>query len=339
MNGSGSALQPLPRATAPSGIRPAACWPAWTRWAAGHWPGRWSSAAPVMPPEPLVPYVNDSKKLTPKRREAVFRGLTQQARAWSLAFVGPEVVDDINILEATRQGFREAFALHRPAGDGTCSSTRSAGSACRRASIRSCTGTRFPIPSPPRPSSPRSRATGIWRSQDALYPAYGFARNKGYGTAEHIARAARPRPLPAAPALVSSGGSYERAIRRAARRAAGAALSPAQGLPAAAAQLPPRAARDRPGHAGRGLPRVREVKARSNIAFGTPAMAVGREKQRFLRLAAAAYMQRHRCAAQPGALRRGGGLSAAGEDSTYCERFSRLIAQAFCLCYIGTGKF
>ena len=42
-----------------------------------------------------------------------------------------------------------------------------------------------------------------------------------------------------------------------------------------------------------------EVKARSNIAFGTPAMAVGREKQRFLRLAAAAYMQRHRCAAQP----------------------------------------
>ena len=92
MNGSGSALQPLPRATAPSGIRPAACWPAWTRWAAGHWPGRWSSAAPVMPPEPLVPYVNDSKKLTPKRREAVFRGLTQQARAWSLAFVGPEVV-------------------------------------------------------------------------------------------------------------------------------------------------------------------------------------------------------------------------------------------------------
>ena len=44
-----------------------------------------------------------------------------------------------------------------------------------------------------------------------------------------------------------------------------------------------------------------EVKARSNIAFGTPAMAVGREKQRFLRLAAAAYMQRHRCAAQPAA--------------------------------------
>ena len=42
-----------------------------------------------------------------------------------------------------------------------------------------------------------------------------------------------------------------------------------------------------------------EVKARSHIAFGTPAMAVGREKQRFLRLAAAAYMQRHRCAAQP----------------------------------------
>ena len=150
----------------------------------------------VMPPEPLVPFVNDSKKLTPKRREAVFRELTQQARAWSLAFVGPEVVDDINILEATRQGFREAFAsIGLPVTDVLIDALGGLGLPAREHPLVHGDALSYSIAA----ASILAKVSRdrYMEEQDALYPAYGFARNKGYGTAEHIAalRAHGPCPL------------------------------------------------------------------------------------------------------------------------------------------------
>ena len=67
------------------------------------------AACIVMPQEPLVPYVNDSKKLSEKRRESVAAALKETALACSLAWVGPEVIDEINILEATKRAFTEAY--------------------------------------------------------------------------------------------------------------------------------------------------------------------------------------------------------------------------------------
>ena len=61
----------------------------------------------VMPPEPLLPYVNDSKKLSEKRREALYEQILATSLAHSTAWVGPEVIDEINILEATKRGFAE----------------------------------------------------------------------------------------------------------------------------------------------------------------------------------------------------------------------------------------
>ena len=64
----------------------------------------------VMPPEPLLPYVNDSKKLSEKRREALYDQILATALAHSTAWIGPDIIDEINILEATKRGFAEAFA-------------------------------------------------------------------------------------------------------------------------------------------------------------------------------------------------------------------------------------
>ena len=64
----------------------------------------------VMPPEPLLPYVNDSKKLSEKRREALYDQILATSLAHATAWIDPETIDEINILEATKRGFKEAFA-------------------------------------------------------------------------------------------------------------------------------------------------------------------------------------------------------------------------------------
>ena len=259
---------------------PAACWPAWTRWAAGPLAGPVVVCCAVMPPEPLVPYVNDSKKLTPKRREAVFRGLTQQARAWSLAFVGPEVVDDINILEATRQGFREAFAsIGLPVTDVLIDALGGLGLPAREHPL--VHGDALFLFHRRRVHPRQGLARPVYGGAGRAVPGLRLCAQQGLRHGGAHRRAARPRPLPAAPALVhrevrmsaqSAGRRGERLALRYLRRRGYRLL-----------QRNYRHGRheiDLVMQDGDCLVFV-EVKARSNIAFGTPAMAVGREKQRF----------------------------------------------------------
>ena len=66
------------------------------------------AACIVLPPEPLIKYVNDSKKLTEKKREALFDEICEKALAYRIIFVGPEVIDRENILNATMGGMQQA---------------------------------------------------------------------------------------------------------------------------------------------------------------------------------------------------------------------------------------
>lgn len=65
-------------------------------------------AAVILDPEKPVEGVNDSKKLSEKKREALYETITQQALAYCVVFVGPEVIDQKNILWATMSGMKEA---------------------------------------------------------------------------------------------------------------------------------------------------------------------------------------------------------------------------------------
>ena len=143
-------------------------------------------ACVVMPQEPLVEHINDSKKMTAKRREAAYERLIQTAQSYSLAWVGPEVIDEINILQATRRAFAEAFAgIGAPVTD---------------VLIDALTGLEIPARQHPLVHGDAlsysiacaSVLAKVARDrymieQDARYPVYGFAKNKGYGTAAHIA--------------------------------------------------------------------------------------------------------------------------------------------------------
>ena len=67
-------------------------------------------ACVVMPPEPLIPYINDSKKVSEKRREMLYEQILHTAVEVQTAWIEPDVIDRINILEATKLAFADAFA-------------------------------------------------------------------------------------------------------------------------------------------------------------------------------------------------------------------------------------
>ncbi len=149
----------------------------------------------VMPPEPLVAYVNDSKKLSRVRRETVYAELTARAAAFSLAWVGPETIDEINILQATRRAFAEAFRkIGLPVTDVLIDALRDLDIPARQHPIVHGDALSYSI-------ACASILAKVSRDrymieQDALYPAYGFARNMGYGTREHIEAVRRYGPCP-----------------------------------------------------------------------------------------------------------------------------------------------
>ena len=162
--------------------------------------GRGPLAGPVVtacvsiPRDRLVMGVDDSKKLSEKRREALFPLLTEAADYAETCFIWPEEIDEINILNATKKAMETCAANF--CGDIIL--------------VDAVQGLRLPCPA-------RSLIHGdalsymigaasivakVTRDRymvelDEKYPMYGFARNKGYGTAEHIAALKQYGPCPA----------------------------------------------------------------------------------------------------------------------------------------------
>ncbi len=140
--------------------------------------------------------LNDSKQLTPARRESFFAFLTASAEIqFALAATGPAEIDKINILRATHRAMNAALAALPAPPDHVLVDG-------------------LPVPSIPSPQTAlvkgdalsysiaaasvlakvtRDRAMLEW---DHRYPHYGFARHKGYGTPEHLAALARFGPCP-----------------------------------------------------------------------------------------------------------------------------------------------
>ena len=163
--------------------------------------GRGPLAGPVvvgcaaMPQEPLIEHVNDSKQVSEKRREALYPTLTESALGYATAWVFEDVIDEINILEATKRAFTSAFAqMKLPVTD---------------VLIDALTGLNIPARQHPMVHGDalsysiacasiiaKVQRDRYMREQDAIYPQYGFAKNKGYGSAEHIAAIKQYGPCP-----------------------------------------------------------------------------------------------------------------------------------------------
>ena len=153
--------------------------------------GRGPLAGPVVAAVVILPQdfdvlgIDDSKKLSPKKREELFDVIREKALAWSVGWVGPERIDEINILEATKEAMTQAvqglslqpdhvlidgnftvraLALPQTAivkGDANSTSIAAA------SILAKVTRDRY------------------MEEMDSVYPGYAFASNKGYGTKAH----------------------------------------------------------------------------------------------------------------------------------------------------------
>lgn len=139
-----------------------------------------------MPQNSMIEGVNDSKKVSEKKREKLYDQIIEEAISYSVAIIGQDVIDDINILNATKSGVTQVVdgldvkpdlivvdALtgintrgipYEPIikGDAKCYNIAAASILAKVTRDR------------------------IMRQWDEIYPQYGFIAHKGYGTAKHI---------------------------------------------------------------------------------------------------------------------------------------------------------
>lgn len=153
-------------------------------------------ASVIMPKDSMIEWVNDSKKVSEKRREELYEIIIKEAISYGIGIVDENTIDEINILNATKKGLTDSIkglkvrpdliivdalkgidTLQIPymsiiKGDAKCYSISAASILAKVTRDR------------------------IMRRYDELYPEYGFGKHKGYGTSAHIAKIKEIGPCP-----------------------------------------------------------------------------------------------------------------------------------------------
>lgn len=158
------------------------------------------AAAVILDPARSIPGVDDSKKLTPRERESLAEEIRLKALAWEVVAVSAEEVDVLNVYEASRQAMLRALGALQPAPDfiltdamplrkGAAGAYHIPHRAIVHGDARSVS------------IAAASILAKVARDQhlvelDGVYPQYGLAKNKGYGTPEHLAALTRFGPCP-----------------------------------------------------------------------------------------------------------------------------------------------
>ena len=154
-----------------------------------------AAGAVILPKDCTILYLNDSKKLSEKRREKLFLEIRGKAVSYSVGIVGPERIDEINILQATYEAMRQAVSGLGVVPDLLLNDA--------------VTIPELAIPQVPiikgdaksvsiAAASILAKVTRDHRMEeyDRQFPQYGFAKHKGYGTAAHVAAIREFGPCP-----------------------------------------------------------------------------------------------------------------------------------------------
>ena len=138
----------------------------------------------VMPNDKMIDGINDSKKVSETKREHLFDEIKNRALAYSVSIVSPEEIDRINILNATKKGMEECINNISIKPDYILIDAVKLAVSVPTKSIIKGDATSYCIAA----ASILAKVTRdrIMRGCDKKYPEYGFARNKGYGTKQHI---------------------------------------------------------------------------------------------------------------------------------------------------------
>ena len=153
------------------------------------------AAAVILDPSALVLGVNDSKKLSEKKRAELKPIIEQQAVAYGIGIIDEKTIDQINILEATKLAMMQAVANLKQAPQHllidaltlpglTVPQTGIVKGDAKSVSIAAAS------------ILAKETRDQIMREYDAVYPQYGFAKHKGYGTRDHIQAIQEYGPCP-----------------------------------------------------------------------------------------------------------------------------------------------
>ena len=158
------------------------------------------AAAVILPRGGVIDGLNDSKKLTPKKRDALYDVIIAEAEAWAVASVSAEEIDATDILSARMKAMQLAidalavrpdFALI----DGNRDHGKSAAVTALHACIIGGDGCSASIAAASNLAKV-SRDRYVTDVLDPMYPQYGFAKHKGYGTRDHYAMLDQYGPCP-----------------------------------------------------------------------------------------------------------------------------------------------
>ena len=162
---------------------------------AGPLAGRVYAAAVILPEGWDAPYLNDSKKVTEKRRAVLYEQITREAVAWAVAWADEKEIEEINILNARMLAMDRAIqALDPPADFALIDGNRSAGITCPNETVVKGDGKSASI-------AAASILAKVSRDRYMLemaeqYPEYAFEQHKGYPTKLHYERLRQYGPCP-----------------------------------------------------------------------------------------------------------------------------------------------
>ena len=154
-----------------------------------------AAGAVILPKDCRILYLNDSKKLSEKRREELFEEIKEKAVAWSVGIATPARIDEINILQATYEAMREAVGQLTVKPDVLLNDA---------VTIPDLDILQVPIIKGDAKSLSTAAASILAKvtrdhmmaGYEEMFPGYGFAKHKGYGTAAHIAAIRELGPCP-----------------------------------------------------------------------------------------------------------------------------------------------
>lgn len=153
------------------------------------------AAAVILPPGLLIKGVNDSKKLSPEKRERLFDDIMAQAISIGIGIGTVELIDQINILQATRHAMLEAVSQLAPPPDFIMiDGISTIDSPIHQKTIKKGDSLSISIAA----ASIIAKVTRdrLMRELDVVHPGYGFAGHKGYGSALHMEAIRRLGPSP-----------------------------------------------------------------------------------------------------------------------------------------------
>ncbi|MBK9676223.1 MAG: ribonuclease HII [Betaproteobacteria bacterium] len=154
------------------------------------------AAAVILDPARPIAGLRDSKLLSAARRDELAVAIRARALAWSIAAADVDEIDALNILQATLLAMRRACeGLDVVPDEAWVDGDRCPALACpARAIVK---GDRDVAAISAASILAKTARDALLVELDRVYPAYGFARHKGYGTAEHLAALAALGPCPA----------------------------------------------------------------------------------------------------------------------------------------------